>query len=69
MTYSCQPHAKEIRVLEIDTGVDTSHPEIAVHIKNKNSILDYFDFNGHGTHIAGLILKNTCPEVQLQSCS
>lgn len=29
---------------------------------------DYQDSNGHGTHIAGLILRDTCPEVELISC-
>jgi major intracellular serine protease len=60
---------KTISVLEIDTGVDISHPEIRSHInignwKNPN----YEDFHGHGTHIAGIILKDVCDEVELTSC-
>lgn len=54
-----------ITVLEIDTGVDKSHERIARHIKNTNIEIDA---NGHGTHIAGLILANTCKEVELVSC-
>lgn len=29
---------------------------------------DYKDDHGHGTHIAGIILKDTCPQVTLTSC-
>lgn len=29
----------------------------------------YNDLNGHGTHVAGLILKDTCPEVKFLSCA
>lgn len=61
----------KIRVLEIDTGVaKNSHDEIDTHLpKNPANVLDYTDSNTHGTHVAGLILKDTCPEVELESCS
>lgn len=62
--------AKIIRIIEIDTGIDRSHKEINDHLpKSSANILDYYDLNGHGTHIAGIILKGTCKEVQLESCS
>lgn len=62
--------AAKIRVISIDTGIDKSHEEINLHLpKNPINILDYQDYHGHGTHIAGLILNNTCPEVELESCS
>lgn len=64
----CQ--AKSIRILEIDTGVDLSHEQIKKHVNPGNWFKDdYFDSNGHGTHVAGLILKDTCKEVELVSCN
>lgn len=61
--------AKTINVLSIDTGVDLSHPEIRSHINmGEWSKPEYQDTNDHGTHIAGLILRDTCPEVELTSC-
>lgn len=30
--------------------------------------LDYVDNNGHGTHVAGIILKDVCDQVELISC-
>lgn len=64
---SFEANAKTIRVLEVDTGVDVSHPEIFSHIRNGFGF-DYTDDEGHGTGIAGLILKDTCKEVELISC-
>lgn len=60
-------YSKDIIVFEIDTGVDLSHKEIKSHSIKINGI-DNIDSSGHGTHIAGLILKDTCPEVKLVSC-
>jgi major intracellular serine protease len=59
--------AKPITVLSIDTGVSLTHSSISSHVKepfNEN----YQDNHGHGTHIAGLILKDTCKEVEFISC-
>jgi major intracellular serine protease len=63
-------YAKEIKILEIDTGVDLSHEEIRSHVNmgSWENNPNYQDFHGHGTHIAGLILKDTCKEVELISC-
>lgn len=63
-------YARTITVLEIDTGVDLTHQEIRSHVNMMNwkGNPDYTDFHGHGTHIAGLILKDTCSEVELSSC-
>jgi len=60
----------QIRVLEIDSGVDLTHPEVREHvnISNWNGNTDYLDQQGHGTHIAGIILKDTCQQVELTSC-
>jgi subtilisin family serine protease len=62
---------QKIIVMEIDTGLDPfSHAEIRSHINTREGDpLEFFDGNGHGTHVGGLILKGTCPEVELKSCS
>lgn len=63
-------YPKQIEVLVIDTGVDLSHEEIRSHVNMSKWPDDknYSDFNSHGTHIAGIILKDTCEEVELTSC-
>lgn len=62
--------AAKITVLELDTGIDRSHPQINSHLpKNPANVLDYIPIKNHGTHVAGLILKNVCDEVELESCS
>lgn len=68
--FTLTSYAKTISVLEIDTGVDLTHEQIRSHVNmaNWNGNSDYEDFHGHGTHIAGLILKDVCPEVELTSC-
>lgn len=39
------------------------------HIEPKDlNLYDFNDTDGHGTHVAGLILKNTCQEVKIKSC-
>lgn len=61
--------ARTLKILEVDTGVDLSHKELKMHVnKNEWEKLDYIDINSHGTHVAGIILKGTCSEIQLISC-
>lgn len=70
--FALKSHAgQKISVLEIDTGLDAySHAEIRSHVNTREGDpLEFFDGNGHGTHVGGLILNGTCPEVKLQSCS
>jgi len=60
--------AKPIKVMVIDTGVSLEHKEISQHVREEHISTNYFDQHGHGTHIAGLVLKNTCSKVELISC-
>ena len=56
-----------IKVLVIDTGVDKSHPSISKNfVRGKNFVdevspsklsYDYFDHNGHGTHVTSIITQ------------
>ena len=50
--------ASGVNVAVIDTGIDTSHPDLAASIAggvNCTSRPSYQDENGHGTHVAGII--------------
>lgn len=62
------PNAPEVTVMEIDTGVDFNIDNLAVHIPEKYQSVEYMDNHGHGTHIAGIILKDTCLNVKLIPC-
>jgi len=46
--------SNEIRVLELDTGI-APHKKLQNYVQYDNSN-DYEDTNGHGTHIAGIII-------------
>jgi len=60
-------NAQTIKVLTIDTGLDLSHDFINQHVKELPDE-NYKDEIGHGTFVAGMILKDTCPEVEYISC-
>lgn len=61
--------AKPIIIYEVDTGISLSHLPIRNHINIANwEKEDYIDTNFHGTHIAGLILKDVCAQVEIVSC-
>lgn len=48
-----------IKVAIIDTGIDTSHPDLKNNLKGGVSAVaytrNYNDDNGHGTHVAGIV--------------
>jgi len=49
-----------VNVAVIDTGIDTSHPDLAANIVggvncSQGGKRNYDDGNGHGTHVAGII--------------
>ena len=50
---------ESVKVVIIDTGVDTNHPDLAENIKftynTMNDTDNVYDDNGHGTHVAGII--------------
>jgi subtilisin len=57
--------ADPVKVAVVDTGIDTSHPDLSANLKGGMSALintkSYNDDNGHGTHVAGTIaaINNT----------
>lgn len=68
----------QIWVVVADTGIDYTHKMlIGSTLFDSSRPRDYVDLNGHGTHIAGIILygdqrmsdsETVCPEVKLISC-
>lgn len=66
--FSLEANSKTIKVMVIDTGVDLSHEEISKHIKEPNNG-NYESSHWHGTAMAGIVLKDTCDEIELISCN
>lgn len=66
---SFSTYAKDINVLIIDTGVSLSHDYIKSHAVPETDPKDYTPTHPHGTHISGIVLKDTCKEVKLHSCN
>jgi subtilisin family serine protease len=50
------PDAEDVRVGVIDTGVDTTHPDLrGIEIDYRHRGLSARDLIGHGTHVSGII--------------
>ncbi len=60
--------AETLKVMVVDTGIELGHKEIRSHVKEKWS-WDYVSNHWHGTAVASLVIKDTCPQVELISCN
>jgi len=68
IAWTCNSDAQTIKVLVIDTGIFEHKDFKSQIVKHAGYDEDYIDDHGHGTHIAGIVMKNVCPQVQLSSC-
>lgn len=65
----------EVTIVEIDSGIDNTHPFLAGRIEqgfdysqnpvDPNGTGSTMDENRHGTHVAGIIADNTLPNVKI----
>lgn len=70
--YTTIENMPEIVVGVVDTGIDTDHAFLAGHVlKHSDNFIDSADDaeddNGHGTHVAGIIVDSTLDNVKLNA--
>lgn len=65
--HSSCAHAKDIRVMVVDTGIDASHLQLLKYVE-AGKYEDLHDEHGHGTHVAGIISESNCPNLKIVSC-
>lgn len=62
-------YGKTLKVMVLDTGVDSSNPFLVKYIPNKYLNDDNkTDEHGHGSHIVGILTLKACRDVQLIPC-
>ena len=62
-------YGKTLKVMVLDTGVDSSNPFLVKYIPNKYLNNDNStDEHGHGSHIMGILSLKACSNVQLIPC-
>jgi subtilisin family serine protease len=59
---------RPIKVMAIDTGVDYNNKKLSRYIPSRYKNIDYMDYHNHGTHVAGIILRDACSEVEFIPC-
>ena len=60
LAWSTNFTGKNVKVAILDTGIDTAHNDLAVaggasFVAEPNGVINYKDYHGHGTHVAGII--------------
>jgi subtilisin family serine protease len=61
-----------IKVMVIDTGISATNFAFLQYVNRTDMDKhpeSYIDYHGHGTHVAGLVVKDTCSQVKLYSCA
>lgn len=67
LLHSSCAHAKDVRVLVIDSGVSVNHMFLLKYVE-AGPYEDTLDDIGHGTHVAGIIAGSGCPNLKIVSC-
>lgn len=63
--------AKDIRVMVLDTGIDSTHKYLQPYLDKEDVQQypqNYIDKRGHGTHVAGIIASTRVKNLKIISC-